>query len=252
VCRDSTLRTKNGLKELASNVAKALAKKADRSDLRKLSTGISSGVGQPAGREETFSGSVYNSQSQQGYGVDSALTAMLQSHGHGAGAGGSGGQQGGSAAHQVLASDLQSIRKELSSVVSSHQDSRVELTQLRRELTDEIEALRERLSQQQQQSKKRGGNTSSPTTPTSSTGNGTSRRSSGAVSSSNLVGGGVGSNFTEWRMALGDLSLNVRREMSEKCSREEMHAAIGAELGTLEKRLMVSGKEDDDEEFSAM
>jgi hypothetical protein len=47
------------------------------------------------------------------------------------------------------------------------------------------------------------------------------------------------SMYTDWRMALGELSLNLRREMSEKCGREEMRSAIGIELNLVDKKLSV-------------
>jgi hypothetical protein len=59
-------------------------------------------------------------------------------------------------------------------------------------------------------------------------------------------GGGHGhispssSMYTDWRIALGELSLNLRREMSEKCGREEMRSAIGIELNLVEKKINVS------------
>jgi hypothetical protein len=47
------------------------------------------------------------------------------------------------------------------------------------------------------------------------------------------------SMYTDWRRAMGELSLNLRREMSDKCGREEMRSAIGIEMNLLEKKLHV-------------
>ena len=44
----------------------------------------------------------------------------------------------------------------------------------------------------------------------------------------------------DWRLALGEVSMNLRREVSDKASREELYSAVRTEIGTLEERLSVN------------
>lgn len=44
---------------------------------------------------------------------------------------------------------------------------------------------------------------------------------------------------TDWRLAMGDISMNLRREISDKASREEMFGTIRRECDILERRLEV-------------
>lgn len=44
----------------------------------------------------------------------------------------------------------------------------------------------------------------------------------------------------DWRLALGELSMNLRRELADKVGREEMFSTIRMEMDTTEKRLHVS------------
>lgn len=44
----------------------------------------------------------------------------------------------------------------------------------------------------------------------------------------------------DWRLALGDLGMNLRREMADKISREEVYSALHSESTSAEKRLSVS------------
>ena len=59
------------------------------------------------------------------------------------------------------------------------------------------------------------------------------------VSSSSVVSVGPGVQYTDWKIALGELSLNLRREMSDKAGREEMISVIAAELEPLGHKLQV-------------
>lgn len=45
----------------------------------------------------------------------------------------------------------------------------------------------------------------------------------------------------DWRLAIGEVSMNLRREVADKASREEMYSAIRTELGILEQQVAVSG-----------
>ena len=44
----------------------------------------------------------------------------------------------------------------------------------------------------------------------------------------------------DWRLAIGEVSMNLRREVADKASREEMYSAIRTELGILEQQVAVS------------
>lgn len=44
----------------------------------------------------------------------------------------------------------------------------------------------------------------------------------------------------DWRLALGEVSMNLRREMADKISREEVLTALQSEYAALEKRMQVS------------
>ncbi len=210
--RETSSKTKNGLKELASNVARALAKKADRSEVRKYA--------KERDDRENF-GSHSQLQSQQhnyhhhtGASMGSAIgesdASMIQAalHHHD----GNGGDVSKSS-YKTLSSDLLAVRKEIGVCMSVSADNKTQLQELRRELSEEVEALR---IQQQQQSKKQSRLSLSSSSGSSSTptkyGHSNSSGSSGHTPNKSGRGSsGVGSNFTEWRMALGDLSLNLRR-----------------------------------------
>ena len=44
----------------------------------------------------------------------------------------------------------------------------------------------------------------------------------------------------DWRLALGEVSMNLRREVADKASREELYSAVRTEMSTLEQQLAVS------------
>lgn len=44
----------------------------------------------------------------------------------------------------------------------------------------------------------------------------------------------------DWRLAIGEVSMNLRREVADKASREEMYSAIRTEMEGLDQRLSVS------------
>jgi hypothetical protein len=44
----------------------------------------------------------------------------------------------------------------------------------------------------------------------------------------------------DWRLAIGEVSMNLRREVADKASREEMYSAVRAEVERLDQRLSVS------------
>ena len=44
----------------------------------------------------------------------------------------------------------------------------------------------------------------------------------------------------DWRLAIGEVSMNLRREVADKASREEMYSAIRTEMESLDQRLSVS------------
>ena len=222
------------MKELASNVAKALAKKADRSEVRKWA------------KEERENHPHYGSHQlshQQGLGsshqhgdhADPTVAAIL----HGSQYGSTGGYAGvssgvSSSALAALSTDVVSLRREMGTLLSDVHDNKADIEKLRRSVTEEVGALAEKLSQAQAKYSRSMESPPSPSTPVAS-----GHRRGKSTTSTTRGGGSSGGNFTEWRMALGDLSLNLRRELTEKCDREEMHAALGAEVGSLEKRLTV-------------
>ena len=43
----------------------------------------------------------------------------------------------------------------------------------------------------------------------------------------------------DWRLALGELSMNLRRELSDKTGREEMYSTLRDETDTIDKKLNV-------------
>jgi hypothetical protein len=46
----------------------------------------------------------------------------------------------------------------------------------------------------------------------------------------------------DWRLAIGEVSMNLRREVADKASREELYSAVRTEVQTLDERLAVSRK----------
>jgi hypothetical protein len=44
----------------------------------------------------------------------------------------------------------------------------------------------------------------------------------------------------DWRLAIGEVSMNLRREVADKASREELYSAIRTEMQGLEQRMSVS------------
>jgi hypothetical protein len=48
-----------------------------------------------------------------------------------------------------------------------------------------------------------------------------------------------GSISADWRLALGELSLNLRRELSDKTGREEMYSLVRTEAEQLDKKVLV-------------
>ena len=49
-----------------------------------------------------------------------------------------------------------------------------------------------------------------------------------------------GVHYTDWKIALGELGLNLRREMSDKPGREEMINMIAAELEPIDHKLQTN------------
>ena len=44
----------------------------------------------------------------------------------------------------------------------------------------------------------------------------------------------------DWRLAIGEVSMNLRREVADKASREELYSAVRSEMSRLEEQLAVS------------
>jgi hypothetical protein len=59
-------------------------------------------------------------------------------------------------------------------------------------------------------------------------------------SSSNSQSKGSGVPYTDWKIALGELGLNLRRELSDKPGREEMINTIAAELEPIDRKLQTN------------
>jgi hypothetical protein len=65
-------------------------------------------------------------------------------------------------------------------------------------------------------------------------------------SSNAREGGGGGGDisrgvqYTDWKIALGELGLNLRRELSDKPGREEMINMIAAELEPIDRKLQTN------------
>ncbi len=69
-------------------------------------------------------------------------------------------------------------------------------------------------------------------------------KSSMAPSATTILDRGIDS--TEWKVALGELSINLRRELGDKCGREEMLSAVHNETAILESRTTQILRELDD------
>lgn len=50
---------------------------------------------------------------------------------------------------------------------------------------------------------------------------------------------------TDWKMALGELSMNLRREITDKIGREELYSTVRGEVEILDKRVLVRHLHDD-------
>jgi len=227
--REGVSKVRSAVKDLAANVAKAVAKKADRSDFQKLLkesrtqrdaptrgrsrsplNGLSRGASRAKGNRDTYD-DMFASQNHSQYEYPMEYTSEQEKRAD---------HVSGSTV-RVLTEELTALKRDLDKVSSAFVDNRSEVAKLRQDMLSYIEGLRDKITATKAQN---------------ATDNGTS----------------YGSSFADWRMALGDLSLNIRREMSDKCGREEMHSAIGSELGVLDQRISkitgdVAGKASCDE-----
>lgn len=160
--REDAAKAKSGLKDLASNVAKALAKKADKNDLRRSVREHLQQEQQNAFGEHT---SIYGTASLASQMRQSAANLKSSDVDDGA---------------EKLRREMRAVKKDVERVLSAHEDVRREIDTFKRAVHDDYRDLKSQLEFR------------------------------GSSSSS------------DWRVGLGEMAISLRREIADKCSREEM------------------------------
>jgi len=247
--REVVTRTKNGVKELAGNVAKALSKKADRGDVKEVKRQIQ-------GQQEHLE--LLEQQQEldreKSFALAATMTALPR-HGHGPGLKSSNSNSSHSTGSEKDAKDTHtyttatsasapsSLGEKLNRVMSDYSSVTSDMTDLRNtqlEVRAEVlridrfvEALRGEMTamavatQAQTQAQ-------TPVAKGSGSGSGSGRR--GSVSGSG-GGGEKEKGAEEWRVVMGEHQQQVRRDMADKPSREEMFAAVRQEYSRLDSQV---------------
>jgi hypothetical protein len=275
--KEKTLQNQSQIKELTTNVAKMISKKIDRADLVRFMEEYTNGIIMDPSAATSRSPQQQQQQQQQrnlssrhSKGSNSSSSSIFQSspaavknsinskRRMNGGGGGSGGMrnltlksnyrgnrprvvddgeedEGEGEEEEEENEDREHLRKVLNHFKifqRDHQDLKERVAGCQQE----VEHFREEIRQEVAVLKKR----SLEQSPRGAVGWG-----GGGGGSVAAAGGGSrvispsSAMYTDWRIALGELSLNLRREMSEKCGREEMRSAIGIELNLVEKKINV-------------
>lgn len=211
--RNAGVAAKEGLKDLSSNVTKSLAKKADRSDLKRLQKEMVEKEQKDRAKDPSasFAGSQGDSLLSNMFAPSRSMhnismtDAMDPENSNMVTA----------KRLRVVSSDVDVLKKDVQRLSSMHSENCRDIADLKHDLENEVKHLREKCL-----ADKKAALESS-----------ISDHERGQKSSH----GGV--SYTDWRIALGELSLNLRREMSDKPGREEMINVIASELEPIDKRL---------------
>jgi hypothetical protein len=245
--REMSAKSKAAVKELATNVAKALSKKVDRADLKRLM------------REE-------NAEAAGGGGGGAAALISRS-------------EPPPSAAREALAAPLLSeatskwASQEQLHLIEEHNSLRSQLGAMEQNL----DSLRSQVSSLQSavRSGIAGGKIARPRGPSGPARDeehsqiedyssasvradvalgwdaARSRSAAGPIPGAEKADSFVGVNpnallmtslnNVDWRIALGELGMGLRRELQDKASREEMHSVVNAEFEKLSKRFTVRG-----------
>jgi hypothetical protein len=272
--KDMALHNQSHLKDLTTSVAKMISKKVDRADISRLLQEYSNGIiMDPASTSSSSSSSSrHPSKGSQGSRphrhTSPSSSSIFQGHGQGTSRSNSSSPRRRTDGKRNLTlksnyrrnrpgsrrdpDDLdQEDEEEGDYEVEEEENAKRHLTKVLNHFKtfqkehqvllekvegsqEEIKHLREEILQEVALLKKRG--SANLDEQSSLSRRGTSGR--GGDQGSRVISPSS-SMYTDWRIALGELSLNLRREMSEKCGREEMRSAIGIELNLLEKKMNV-------------
>lgn len=247
--RDLTINNQSALKELSTSVAKMISKKVDRSDVSRLIHEYANGIVMDKSSTRETPGNRRSSKSPTFSDRHSSPspTSIFQGH-HTTSSTRSGGNslklktpyRGNEQQEEYDSLEEEIVEQKSGKTKNLHQKQnkllqsytalqkdyqvlleKVELCQ------QDINQFKEGMSQELSIMKRRYMENSANTS-----GSRSSRGDPAIIPPSSSM-------YTDWRIALGELSLNLRREMSEKCGREEMRSALGIELNLIEKKLHV-------------
>lgn len=161
--REEALKAKTGLKDLASNVAKALAKKIDKSEMRRS---VKEQVQVELGESSTF-------------GLTSGMSHLRHSTTQPFADSCEGSEK--------LTREIRSIKRDLERVTAGQEEVHREVETFRRSMMEDYHSLRNAVEHR--------------------------------------IGGSAG--HSDWRAALSEVTIGLRREIADRVSREEMLATRG-------------------------
>ncbi len=200
------------MKELAANIAKALSKKVDKSDIRKTIRELNADTTNPryVGDNVSSPDSVSNENVAENRRSrrDTAGENIDMKRGHNVRS-----KSTSSSPTKLSTSDvtreLKLLKSEIDKITHVNTDHAREIRQLQSSLLSEIDDLKSTIAANKKLN----------------------------TANMNIANSSLQSN--DLRVAMGDLSLNLRREMSEKCGREELQSILSTELNLIQKRITV-------------
>ena len=262
--KDSSGRTKNGVKELANNVAKALSGKADRDELKKFVTeqaehDATATAASTAAAVSAASALVYGTGTplhQSGSellelaslpvrGGDKSGRALYGtgSHGHSHGHSGHNGSHGLShSGHGIGSSaplgerinrimyDYSAMRGDVDTMDKSNKQVRAEMIHMQRMVSNLRDVVDKKVSVEDITT----GAVS--VAGTSVTGGGRSKKGHGS-DKSGLPGSDEEGGGAEWRTVVGDLQSSLRKSVDSMVSKEELTSAVARETTALTGKL---------------
>jgi hypothetical protein len=243
--KDSSGRTKNGVKELANNVAKALSDKADRAELKKF---VNEQAEHDAAATAASTAAAVSAASALVYGTGTPLhqsgselleLASLPVRGGDKGGRGHGlshsGQGTGSSAPlgeriNRIMHDYGAMRGDVDTMDKSNKQVRAELIHVQRMVSSLRDVVDKKVSVEDLTT----GAVS--VAGTSMTGGGRSKKGHGG-NKSGLYGPDEEGGGSEWRTVVGDLQASLRKSVDCMVSKEELTTAVTTETTALTGKL---------------